>query len=196
MSTRKETGLTPAPTETILREAALRHLARYATTEARLGMMLQRRIGRWARAAAGAGATADAVADGVREARAAAARVVARLAETGAVSDAAFAEGRARRLRMGGKSAMATMAHLVARGVAGPLARAASAGDAASETAGALIVLRRRRAGPFAETVDESTRNKALAALARAGFSRAVAEAALRLDRDEAEARIARLRRG
>ncbi len=194
MSTRAETGLTPAPTETNLREAALRHLARYAATEARLTLILQRRVARWARAAEAAGAPPDEVAETARKARAVATHVVAKLAEAGVVSDEGFAEARVRRLRRGGKSAMAMRAHLLARGVEAPLARAASEGDADSELAGALMVLRRRRAGPFAEIVDPEARRRALAALARAGFTRAVAEAALRTGRDDAEARIARLR--
>lgn len=90
------TGRPPArPTDASLHEAALAHLARYATTEAGLARVLTNRVMRWARAAALA---EDEAAEAVAAGRAAVARVVARLAKAGAVSDAAFATARARSL--------------------------------------------------------------------------------------------------
>ncbi len=198
-STRAAADQPPPPTDATLREAALRHLARYAATEARLRLILHRRIDRWARAAELAGAEHDTVTLARNAARAAAARVVAKLAETGVVSDAQFAEARARRLRRAGKSTAATTRHLTERGVAPTLARAAAGNDDSTELAGALLLLRRRRAGPFAERAetapDPTLRPRILAALARAGFSRATAERALGTGREEAEIHIARLRR-
>src|SRR5579862_7334981 len=88
------------PTEASLHEAALAHLARYATTQAGLVRVLDRRIERWARAAA---ADADAVQAAKRIARA----VAARLAAAGTVDDAAFAAGRASRLVRSGHSSRA-----------------------------------------------------------------------------------------
>ncbi len=181
---------TVAPTEAALEEAALAHLARYATTRAALLRVLDRRIARWAEA------TGAEEAD-IASARAVARRVVERLAAKGAVNDAAFAEARARRLAQSGRSAVAIAAHLAQRGAgeeAGPAIEAALPDEEAA-IAAALITLRRRRLGPFSPD-PTAHRDKALAALARAGFSRRIADAALATGWEEAEALIARFRRG
>jgi regulatory protein len=185
----------PRPTEASLHEAALAHLARYATTEAGLSRVLANRVRRWARAS---GLGEDEAAEAVAEGRAAAARVVARLAAAGAVSDAAFAASRARSLARAGRSRAAIAARLAAKGAgeAAPAALAEALPDREAELAAACIAARRRRIGPFAAAApDAEARHRALAALARAGFPRAVAEAVLAMDEDEAEARIARFRR-
>jgi regulatory protein len=180
------------PTEDSLAEAALAHLARYATTEAGLARVLANRVRRWAREA---GVEDEASLAGLR---AAVARVVARLAAAGAVSDSAFAEARARRLARGGRSRAAIAAALAAKG-AGEAAAAALAEalpDEEAELAAACIAARRRRIGPFAARAEDAeARRRALAALARAGFPRGVAEAVLSMPHAEAEARIARFRR-
>jgi regulatory protein len=123
---------------------------------------------------------------------------VARLAASGAVSDAAFAASRARSLARAGRSRAAIAAKLAAKG-AGREAAAALAEalpDREAELAAACVAARRRRIGPFARGAeDDAARLKALAALARAGFPRGVAEAVLGMDEAEAEARIARFRR-
>lgn len=131
--------------------------------------------------------------------RAAAEAVVARLAAAGAVDDAAFAAARARRLARAGRSAPAIAAHLAAKGAGAAADEAIGSAlpDPDAQLAAALIAARKRRIGPFGPPdAPPEARQKALAALARAGFSRAVAEAALALDADEAEARIAVFRRG
>jgi regulatory protein len=70
------------------------------------------------------------------------------------------------------------------------------------EVTAALAHLRRRRQGPFDPAPSEeaeaarAARMKALGSLARAGFPRDVAEAALDYDPAEAEARIIESRRG
>jgi regulatory protein len=186
----------PRPTEASLHEAALAHLARFATTRAGLLRVLERRIARWARAAALA---EEERAAELAEARAAAEAVVARLAAAGAVDDAAFAEARARRLARAGRSAQAIATHLAAKG-AGAVAGGAigtALPDPEAQLAAALIAARKRRIGPFGPPdPPPEARQKALAALARAGFARAVAEAALAMDAAEAETRIAAFRRG
>jgi regulatory protein len=69
-------------------------------------------------------------------------------------------------------------------------------GDEA-ELDAALALCRRRRTGPFAPgPLPPEARLKALAALARAGFPRAIAETALDMAPDEAEARLFSLRQG
>ncbi|QXM23430.1 RecX family transcriptional regulator [Elioraea tepida] len=188
------------PTEASLHEAALAHLARYATTQAGLERVLVNRVRRWAsRAGLGEDEAAEAIAQG----RAAAARVVARLAAAGAVSDLAFAATRARRLARGGHSRAVIAAKLAAKG-AGEEVEAALAEalpDREAELAAACIAARRRRIGPFAAEAPHDpasaaeARRRALAALARAGFPRSVAEAVLAMDAAEAEARIAAFRR-
>ena len=181
---------TVAPTEAALEEAALTHLARYATTRAGLLRVLDRRIARWAKATGAEEAE-------IASARVTARRVVERLAAQGAVNYPAFAEARARRLAQSGRSAVAIAAHLAQRGAgeeAGPAIEAALPDEQAA-IAAALIALRRRRLGPFSPD-PAAHRDKALAALARAGFSRPIAEAALATAWEEAEALIARFRRG
>ena len=191
-----------APDESVLREAALAHLARYEATEAGLMRVLRRRIARWARtAAAEDGAEAGEIARVAEAADAAAGRVVASLATAGGVDDRRFAAGRARRHAREGKSARASAAHLSAAGVAAPLAREAAARDDDREIDAAVAHARKRRLGPFARPGDDAPgearakrRQKALASFARAGFSSATAHEVLGLDLDEAELRLNRLR--
>jgi regulatory protein len=189
-------GENAAPGHAALHEAALRHLARYATTRARLLAILHRRIERWAAAAEAAG---EDVAGARAAAREAAAAVVARLVEAGAVDDAAFAAQRARRLMQAGRSRRAVAAHLAARGVAKEVSAAAlPSGDAASggELAAAVATARRRRIGPFrVGDADDARRLKESAMLARAGFSREVARLALGMEREAAERLVAEVRR-
>lgn len=182
------------PTEASLHEAALAHLARYATTEAGLARVLANRVARWARAS---GLAEDEAAEAVAAGRAAARRVVAALAKAGAVSDAAFATARARSLARGGRSRAMIAARLAAKGAGAEAGSAIAEAlpDREAELAAAAIAARRRRIGPFATAPqDDATRRKALAALARAGFPRAIAEAVLAMDAAEAEDRIARFR--
>jgi regulatory protein len=183
-------------TETALREAALAHLARFATTEAGLRRVLGNRIRRWAREAAAEGQEPDSIAATAATAKAQAAALAARLVQAGAVDDALFAQARARRLQGSGRSARATLAHLAAKGVAAETARAALAHeDMPGEFAAALILCRKRRFGPFAagEAAPE-LRRKWLASLARAGFGGEMARRALALPRAEAERILAEAR--
>lgn len=187
----------PAPDAGRLREAALLHLARFAATEAGLVRVLQRRLARWAQRAEAEGQDGATIARVVAEGRAAAQEVARRLVQAGAVDDAAFAASRARRLQQGGRSRRAIAAHLAAKGVAAPTAEAALEEGAADELIAALGHLRRRRAGPFAAAPpDAAARLKTLAALARAGFPREVAQRALDLPPEAAEERLLASRRG
>ncbi|MCB4820300.1 RecX family transcriptional regulator [Roseicella aerolata] len=192
----------PPPGEAALREAALAHLARFAATEAGLKRVLQRRVDRWARRAEAEGAAAEAIAPQAAAARAMAATVAKAMVAAGAVDDAAFAESRARRLARAGRSRRAIAAHLGAKGVAAETA-AAALPEAGAELDAALAQCRRRRIGPFATQTPpgdpqaaRAARLKSLAALARAGFGREVAEAALSMDPAEAEERLIALRQG
>ena len=184
------------PDASALREAALAHLGRYATTEARLRQVLTRRLDRWARAAA-----ADRDGAEVEAARAAAlplvAPVVAALVASGALDDAAFAARRAEGLRRAGRSRRAIAAGLIARGVPVALAQESVPEDAEAELGAALLLARRRRLGPFrAGAGDTETVRRELGVLARAGFAEAAARAALGTEPAVAEAWVERLRRG
>ncbi|WP_235962062.1 RecX family transcriptional regulator [Falsiroseomonas selenitidurans] len=183
----------PPPGEARLRQAAEAHLARFAATEAGLRRVLARRVDRWARAAEAFGMTD--LGPLVAEAKRQAAAVAAAMAASGVVDDAAFAESRARRLLRAGRSRRAALAHLAQKGVAGEVA-AEAVGEGA-EMEAALAFCRRRRLGPFAagDATPEAHR-QALAALARAGFGRAEAAAALAMDPAEAEDRLLAFRRG
>jgi regulatory protein len=176
-----------------LNEVALAYLARYAATEAGLARALGRAVDRWARRAMMEGADPDTVVTQAATARAAVRGVVERLATVGAVSDRQFAESRARNLVRGGRSRLAVAAHLVAKGISTGMARAALEAEETEELTAALVLTRKRRIGPF--RVGDGDRLRELAMLARAGFSQAVASAALRMPREEAEETILRLRR-
>ncbi|MBO1075097.1 regulatory protein RecX [Roseomonas marmotae] len=193
---RRDIPAGPAPTAERLREAALAHLARFGTTEAGLRRVLQRRVDRWARRAEAEGQLAEVVAPAAARAKAAAAEVAQALARAGAVDDTAFAAARMRRLNQAGRSRRAIAAHLAAKGVPGETA--ASLLEEADELAAALGHLRRRRAGPFAieQPPSPEARLKALGALARAGFSRDLAERALDMEPEAATDRLLAARRG
>ncbi|WP_376096645.1 RecX family transcriptional regulator [Roseomonas sp. CCTCC AB2023176] len=192
----------PAPTEALLHEAALNHLARFAATEAGLVRVLQRRVARWAQRAEREGQAADVLAPLVAAGRAAAEVVAKRMVGAGAVDDAAFAAARTRRLSRAGRSRRAIAAHLQTKGVRSPVAQETLEAAETDEVAAALTALRRRRAGPFDPNPPEdpdarrTARLKAMGALARAGFPRDVAEAALDVAPEEAEARLIAVRRG
>ncbi|MBI0433544.1 RecX family transcriptional regulator [Roseomonas sp. KE0001] len=193
---REEVRAGPPPDAARLREAALAHLARFAATEAGLIRVLHRRIDRWARRAEAEGQEAEAVAARVAAARAEAVAVAHRLSDTGAVDDAAFAASRARRLNQAGRSRRAIAAHLAAKGVRPDTAATLLEAAPPDDLAAALGHLRRRRAGPFAaEPPSPEQRLKALAALARGGFARDVAERALDMAPEEAEDRLLAARR-
>jgi regulatory protein len=185
----------PVPTEALLHEAALNHLARFAATEAGLRRVLERRVDRWARRSENAGEPAETVAPRAAEAKRHAAAVARKLAAGGTVDDAAFAAARVRRLSRGGRSRRAIAAHLAAKGVRRDAADAALPEGEDAELDAALAFCRRRRTGPFAPgPLPPEARLKALAALARAGFPRGVAERALDTAPEDAEARLVALR--
>lgn len=177
------------PSDAALREAALAHLARYAATRAGLTRVLDRRVERLARAA-------QAEPEQVQAARQAVRGVVARLAELGAVDDAAFAETRARSLARAGRSRRAIAAHLAQRGVPADTAAAALPDEGEAELAAALAWAMRRRIGPFRRApVDEAGQLRELGVLARAGFAQPVARAALAMAPEAAADIVNALRR-
>ncbi len=154
--------------------------------------MLDRKVDRWARSL-----DRDQDAAAVTAARGAVRAVVARLAATGAVDNAAFAEARTRTLLRAGRSRRAVAAHLAAKGVDAATARAVLPSDDATELAAAIALTARRRIGAFrAAAADDAARRRELGMMARAGFPSAIAVRALGMDRDAAEAILHRLRKG
>lgn len=174
----------PAPDRARLHEAALRHLARFAATEAGLVRVLDRRVQRWARAAAAEGTAVD---DTVRQCRTTVREVAASLVRAGVIDDSAFAAARAASLARAGRSRRAVAAHLAAKGVAPNVAEAALP-DPEQEFLSALAYARKRRLGPFRGEPDPAARLQDLGRLARAGYSRDVADRALDMAPAEAEA--------
>lgn len=185
------------PDEAALYEAAVTHLARYATSAAGLLRVLDRRVDRWARAVSENHDDPEALARATDSAKQAARRAVARLVALGALDDGQFARTRAASLARAGRSRRAVAAHLAARGIAAETARAALPDDPEREFAAAIAQCRRRRLGPFrtAEPTPE-LRRRELAALARAGFDQETAQRALRFARDAAEELLLQVRRG
>lgn len=174
----------PAPDEASLREAALDYLARYATTEAGLRLVLHRRIDRWTRQAI----DRDDASERAAAAKASVAGVIARMVELGLLNDAAFAENRARGLALTGRSRRAIAARLMAKGIDPAHARAVLPEGDEAELVSALILARKRRIGPFRKA--DPDQNRELGVLARAGFPREVALRALRMEAEEAEEAI------
>lgn len=147
---------------------ALRYVERYATTRAKLAAYLTRKI----RESGWAGETPPGID-----------AIVERFAALGYVDDAAFADARATSLTRRGYGLRRVSASLKAAGIAAPDAEAAtrSAGENARESA--LAFARRRRIGPFAVgDQDQKAREKAFAALLRAGHGFGIAREILDLD--------------
>ena len=170
----------PPPDAASLREAALRYLGRYASTEAGLRKTLNRRIDNWAWLHPDRDETAAA--------KRAVPEIVAKMVELGLINDAAFAESRARRLALSGRSRLAITADLAAKGIGAVLTKATLPRDNDAELAAALILTRKRRIGPFRNNAENQ--NKELGIMARAGFPRDIASRALAMTPDDAEAAI------
>lgn len=150
-----------------LQRAAMHYLERYAAPAAQLRRVLSRKIVLSCRHHGQEPASFDALLD----------EVVARCVAAGLVDDQRFAEARAATLRRRGRSSRAVAAALSAKGVSRELATQASAGNAEDEMAAALATARRKRLGPWSRGDRAATRQKDLAAMARAGFAMAVARA-------------------
>lgn len=190
------------PTPSALREAALAHLARFATTRRNLEQVLTRRVRRWGVRAQKAGMEAEEISRVEIGLRAVISEIVASMESLGAVDDAQFARSRARSLARTGRSRRAVAAHLMVKGVDGDTAEEALAESLGvgeqgreAELAAALVLARKRGFGPF-QRPDRPEREymKILAVFARNGFSQDVAQRALEMDRDEAEDLIIRFR--
>jgi regulatory protein len=157
--------ITPA----VIKEWALGYLGRYASSTENLRRVLLRRIRR---------RSPDAVAElgGAVEA------LIQRYRASGLIDDAAYALARAQSLHRRGESQFKIRARLLSKGVDAAVAGEAVAALGAEEAgdpdlAAACAFARRRRFGPYRR--GEGDRARELAAFARAGFARRIAQAVL-----------------
>ena len=153
-----------------LENAALHYLKRYAATESQLKRVLMRRVDRSLKAHGGERAEALGWVDAL----------IARLTRNGLVNDEAYAEMKAHALRGSGRSARMISQKLRMKGVAADVVakKLADATAELSEEEAARIWARKKRLGPFRTQTKgrEENRQRDLAALARAGFSFAIAK--------------------
>jgi len=173
----------PEPSFNDLLEAAAAYLSRYAGSEAAVVRVLERRIARWARSAEG---EPSSVAEKVARARLDIAAILERLRCTGALDDAGYAAGRARRMGRSGRSRLAIDSDLTKRGISRSIRRQAIATESGDELRSALVTARRRGLGPFRDKCADEFVQKDMAALARAGFPEEVVRRILRLSHTEA----------
>lgn len=156
----------PPLDEERLKELALRYVGRFATSRARLRAYLTRKI----RERGWAGPKEPDIA-GVTE----------RFADSGYVDDAAFALGKARSLAGRGYGKRRLVEQLRAAGIEEEHGQGACDHADEQAVAAALRFAERRRIGPFAARMaDRAGREKAIAAMLRAGhgfgLARAIAE--------------------
>jgi regulatory protein len=176
------------PTEASLHEAALAYLARYAATQAGVIRVLDRRVANWARS------VPEIEPQELASLRVMVRREAARLVQVGLINDAEFAASRARSLTRAGRSRRAVSAHLGAKGIDSDIVQTALPDDPDAEFAACVVLVRKRRLGPYRNPDREPDRMRELAVLARAGFSHSIAARALDLDAEAAEDLIIQLR--
>ncbi|WP_206363470.1 regulatory protein RecX [Sphingomonas crocodyli] len=146
---------------------ALAYVGRYATTRAKLADYLRRKLREHGWAGEGP-APVDAIVDRMRELR--------------YVDDESFARSRADSLSRRGYGGRRIAAALAAAGIDRDVAADAAPDEEQAEAA-AIAFARRKRIGPFATgTVDRESRNRALAAMLRAGHNPAIARRIIDLD--------------
>lgn len=163
MPVRKRRRERPPLTRESLNELALAYVGRFATTRAKLASYLERKL----RERGWDGACEPDIAT-----------LVSRFTASGLVDDAAFALSKSRSLSERGYGAGRLRHSLLAAGV--EEADSLPARELAHEQAveAALRFARRRRIGPFADArPDPRAREKALAAMVRAGHSFELARA-------------------
>ena len=173
-------------TNSYLRNAALYYLERFATSSANLRRILLRKVKRSVRH------------HGTDEAEGAAAvdALIAGFEASGLLNDRAYAEALVDSLRRRGGSTRAIRAKLMAKGIDPEIVNQALVVDAEDyrepELTAALALARRRRLGPYrAPEKRQETRQKDLAALARAGFSYDIARKVIEAETaEELEAEI------
>jgi regulatory protein len=152
-----------------LRRAALHYLERYSVPAAQLQRVLLRKVERSCRHHGQEPQTFRGMVE----------EIVASFVASGLVDDRRFAEAKAQSLRRKGRSTRAVAAGLAAKGVGRELVAETSVLDEAVELEAARIAARRKRLGPWSRGDRAEQRQKHVAALARAGFSLAIARAVI-----------------
>ncbi len=152
-------------TEASLAAAAEFYLSRYASSSGNLKQVLVRKVRRSARHYGDDPAPLLEAVDAV----------VARHLASGAVDDPLYAESQIRKLRRRGASARAITQRLAAKGVPRDIIGDAEIGGDGDDALAAVQLARRRRLGPFRLENRADHRQKDMAALGRAGFSRGLA---------------------
>ena len=170
-----------------LENAALHYLQRYTASSAQLRRVLRRRVLRAAMVEAVDTAAVHAEID----------RLIARYLAAGLLDDRRYAEVQAESLGRRGTSRHRIRQRLAAKGVDADLVDGAlqtvAEESGASDLTAACILARRKRLGPYRRTGDRAAyRQKDLAALARAGFSLAIARRVLAAPDIAALERLAR----
>ena len=158
----------PPLNEEQLRELALTYVGRFATTRAKLGAYLARKIRErgWA-----AERPADIEA------------IVERMSELGYVDDAAYALSKSRSLTARGYGERRVSQSLRAAGIGDEDAEPAHEHARAEAVEAALQFARRRRIGPYGDgSTDRQQLERQLAAMIRAGHSFSLAKAILSLE--------------
>jgi regulatory protein len=151
-----------------LNELALAYVGRFATTRAKLGAYLSRKV----RERGWAGERGPDIES-----------VVERLADLGYVDDAGYALSKARSLSARGYGKRRVGQSLRAAGIGEEDGEAALELADSESVESAIRYARRRRIGPFAaEPADRDSRERALAAMIRAGHDFALAKAIIALE--------------
>lgn len=152
-----------------LRRAALHYIERYSVPTAQLQRVLLRKVERSCRHHELDPQAFRTMID----------EIVASCVASGLVDDRRFAEARVQSLRRKGRSARAVAAGLAAKGVERGLVAEVIAADDDAELDAARIAAKRKRLGPWSRGDRAEQRQKHIAALARAGFSLAIARAVI-----------------
>lgn len=170
--------------EGLLENWALAYLGRYASSATNLRRVLSRRTHR----------RLHDNTEALQQTQPLIEALVERYLQSGLLDDAKYAASRAEALHRRGESLAKIRARLAAKGVPGALTTdalaALRANSADPDLAAACAFARRRRLGPYRRAAIDGSRE--LAAFARAGFSRRVAEAVLACADTEAAEALAR----
>jgi regulatory protein len=159
----------PVPlTANKLRQLALAYVGRYATSSGKLATYLDRKLRERGWSDDGEPFVGD---------------IVNRMVDLGYVDDRAFAEARTRQLQRRGYGSARVRLSLQRDGIAEQLQAEMVVMDEDGAFDVALSFARRRRLGPFANQVpDKLAREKAIAAMVRAGHSYQLAKRVIGLD--------------